>query len=115
MAMHSAIEKIALYKDLWRLHRLMPPALRFMGNQYIRSEWDRHKAADQAAVERFMKEWKNYHAIISEQLRRDAERENVKFGKPLDPTILDAMSDDQIGQLHALRVEAKGEGKANRS
>ena len=46
-----------LYKAILRLHRGMPRELRALGDQYVRDEFKRHKAAEPEFVSAFMKEW----------------------------------------------------------
>lgn len=46
-----------LYRRLLRLHRSLPPALRDLGDRYVKEEFRRHKAAEPAEAQRFLREW----------------------------------------------------------
>ncbi|KAJ3312799.1 acetate non-utilizing protein 9 [Blyttiomyces sp. JEL0837] len=91
---------VKLYSQIWRLHRLLPPDLRFMGNKYIQDEFARHRTADQAQLQTFVKEWTNYKDSLAKQLQMAAAHDaQVKFGQNLSPQALESMTDDQIGTL----------------
>ncbi|KAI8622315.1 hypothetical protein BC830DRAFT_1090303 [Chytriomyces sp. MP71] len=120
-------EHLELYKAIRRLHKHLPPALRFMGNKYVRDEWVRHRTllsvagatpealklveTDPTAPKvrsNFISEWSNYHAMIRDQIERASRWEGgaaPKYGARLDPTKLNLMTDEQIGQLHSLKKE----------
>lgn len=46
-----------LYRRLLRLHRALPPALRELGDRYVREEFRRHRAVGPAEAQRFLREW----------------------------------------------------------
>ncbi|KAJ7412902.1 hypothetical protein BTVI_45013 [Pitangus sulphuratus] len=46
-----------LYRRLLRLHRALPPALRDLGDRYVKEEFRRHRAAGPAEAQRFLREW----------------------------------------------------------
>lgn len=46
-----------LYRRLLQLHRSLPPALRDLGDRYVKEEFRRHKAAEPAEAQRFLREW----------------------------------------------------------
>lgn len=46
-----------LYRRILRLHRALPPALRDLGDRYVKEEFRRHKAAGPAEAQRFLREW----------------------------------------------------------
>jgi len=46
-----------LYKLILRLHRGLPPEMKSLGDDYVRSEFKRHKDAEQPFVPVFMQEW----------------------------------------------------------
>ena len=48
---------LRLYKTILRLHRSLPDELRQLGDQYVREEFRRHKAAQPQYVTNFMVEW----------------------------------------------------------
>ncbi|KAI8827167.1 uncharacterized protein EV422DRAFT_29245 [Fimicolochytrium jonesii] len=110
---------LQIYRSIRRLHKDLPPALRLVGNNYIRDEFRRHRTADAAFVSHFTAEWARYRDELASQIesqrRRDAEE--VVIGRKLTREELDALSDEQVGQLSELRTAARGEerGKAGAS
>ncbi|KAI8853384.1 hypothetical protein BC829DRAFT_382694 [Chytridium lagenaria] len=117
----NAAAKLGLYRDIRRLHRQLPPALRLMGNKYIKDEWARHRKADQTFVTMFIKEWQMYREMLASQVV-DAHVLHVDdpesaFGKNLNKDQFEALSDDQIGQLYTLKQEVynPGEGESKKA
>lgn len=47
----------ALYRRILLLHRALPPDLKALGDQYVKDEFRRHKAAGPAEARRFLQEW----------------------------------------------------------
>ncbi|XP_035174370.1 succinate dehydrogenase assembly factor 3, mitochondrial [Oxyura jamaicensis] len=97
-----------LYRRLLRLHRALPPALRELGDRYVREEFRKHKAAGPAEAQRFLREWENYAALIRQQINEDKQnsREKTVFGIQLTEEKLNDFRDEQIGQLKELMDEA---------
>ncbi|KAJ3010993.1 acetate non-utilizing protein 9 [Thoreauomyces humboldtii] len=115
--MSSLPPVLNLYRAIRRLHKKLPPALRVVGNNYVRDEFRRHKKADPPFVSGFLKEWIFYRDTLVDQIqgqaqgqgqhdRRDPTR--TMLGRRLDKDLLESLSDQQIGQLHALREAARG-------
>ena len=94
-------EALGLYRSIRRLHRRMPPALQFLGNQYLRDEFVRHKTASQEHVTPFLQAWTSYKETLEKQL---LSQNNI--GQKLEN--MESLSDAQVGQLYALREAAKG-------
>lgn len=46
-----------LYRRILLLHRALPPALRELGDRYVKEEFRKHKAAGPAEAQRFLREW----------------------------------------------------------
>lgn len=46
-----------LYRRILQLHRALPPALRDLGDRYVKEEFRRHRAAGPAEAQRFLREW----------------------------------------------------------
>ena len=46
-----------LYKTILRLHRGLPLELKALGDEYVKSEFRRHKKAEVTFVSPFMQEW----------------------------------------------------------
>ncbi|GAA6055721.1 hypothetical protein JCM3770_001036 [Rhodotorula araucariae] len=114
---------LPLYRRLLRVHRkVLPAELRLMGDDYIKAEFRRTRSTDNPLhIVGFLSEWKKYLDFHEAQLpavgasgAQDAaeveatRRERVdemsaaKPGKALDPSVLETLSADQIGQLYEL-------------
>lgn len=91
-----------------------------MGNAYVRDEFRRHAKADEHFVEGFIKEWQAYKSQLEQQIRlfkdmipnsisktTTTAAQRIELGKNLDKETLDALSDQQIGQLFELRKETE--------
>ncbi|XP_008286089.1 succinate dehydrogenase assembly factor 3, mitochondrial [Stegastes partitus] len=98
----------SLYKRILVLHRFLPIDLRALGDQYVKDEFRRHKAAAPEEVKNFMTEWENYKDTLQTQVLESAgERlSSVKFGTNLSDGKLRDFQDDQIGQLYELMLES---------
>ncbi|KAL9868496.1 succinate dehydrogenase assembly factor 3, mitochondrial isoform 3-T3 [Geothlypis trichas] len=46
-----------LYRRILQLHRALPPALRDLGDRYVKEEFRRHRVAGPAEAQRFLREW----------------------------------------------------------
>ncbi|KAJ3030616.1 UNVERIFIED_CONTAM: hypothetical protein HDU68_008369 [Siphonaria sp. JEL0065] len=113
--------------------------MRFMGNKYIRDEWDRHRqvlkdasataahVGSQAAVLTgssesqkflggFIAEWTVYYQTMKDQVEKASrwEESSPKYGKNLDTGKLDGMNDQQIGERerNATKRKVKATGKS---
>ncbi|KAI7907305.1 uncharacterized protein BX663DRAFT_134377 [Cokeromyces recurvatus] len=115
---------LKLYREVLRSHRLLPPAMRALGDDYVKAEFKRHKDIDNPAhIVGFVSQWQTYLDMIKQQtasLSKDSSAPShdplVKsfdtpkdsgWGKKLDQQLLDKMSDEQLGQLYELRKEVK--------
>lgn len=47
----------ALYRRVLLLHRLLPPDLKALGDQYVKDEFRRHKTVRPDEAQRFLQEW----------------------------------------------------------
>ncbi|OXB84750.1 UNVERIFIED_CONTAM: hypothetical protein H355_001227 [Colinus virginianus] len=106
-----------LYRRILLLHRALPPALRELGDRYVKEEFRKHKAAGPAEAQRFLREWEasargseilNYAALIWQQINEDKQnsRKKAVFGIQLTEEKLNDFRDEQIGQLKELMDEA---------
>ncbi|KAI8592617.1 ACN9 protein-like protein, mitochondrial precursor [Geranomyces variabilis] len=101
---------LELYKSIRRLHKRLPPALRAVGNNYVKDEFQRHKKAEPAFVKGFMKEWMAYRDTLRQQVSQAPfEAGATPIGRKLQSEELDSLSHQQLGQLHALKKAAKGQ------
>ncbi|KAG0226308.1 acetate non-utilizing protein 9 [Actinomortierella wolfii] len=123
---------LVLYRQILRAHRVhLPPQFRILGDGYVKAEFHRHKNVDNPLyIVGFLEQWQQYldHIVSSSPVTQQAKsaqstsaaatpnkvtleqviEDGRRFGKKLDPTLLEKMSDQQIGQLYELRKEAKG-------
>ncbi|XP_015709134.1 succinate dehydrogenase assembly factor 3, mitochondrial [Coturnix japonica] len=97
-----------LYRRILLLHRALPPALRELGDRYVKEEFRKHKAAGPAEAQRFLREWENYAELIWQQINEDKQssRKKTVFGIQLTEEKLNDFRDEQIGQLKELMDEA---------
>ncbi|NXF96132.1 SDHF3 factor, partial [Eubucco bourcierii] len=95
-----------LYRRILLLHRALPPALRALGDRYVKEEFRKHKAAGPAEAQRFLREWEA--TLIQQQINEDKEhlREKTLYGIQLTEEKLNDFRDEQIGQLKELMDEA---------
>ncbi|KAF7728779.1 acetate non-utilizing protein 9 [Apophysomyces ossiformis] len=114
---------LVLYRQILRVHRYLPPAMRAMGDDYVKAEFRRHKDIDNPAhIVGFVSQWQDYLDTFKDQtapnpnntiapaedpLVRSFNMPTEGWGKRLDPQLLDKMSDEQLGQLYELRSELK--------
>ncbi|NXY72400.1 SDHF3 factor, partial [Glareola pratincola] len=95
-----------LYRRILLLHRALPPALRALGDRYVKEEFRKHKAAGPAEAQRFLREWEA--TLIQQQINEDKQklREKTVYGIQLTEEKLNDFRDEQIGQLKELMDEA---------
>ncbi|CAA7267547.1 unnamed protein product [Cyclocybe aegerita] len=93
---------IPLYRRLLRSHRNLPMDMRRLGDDYVKSEFRRHKeVTNPVHIMGFLSQWKMY----LDQLPQNPD--TVFDGKKLDPTVFEKMSPEQLGQLYELMHAAK--------
>ncbi|NXX90939.1 SDHF3 factor, partial [Centropus bengalensis] len=85
--------------------RALPPALRALGDRYVKEEFGKHKAVGPAEAQRFLREWEA--TLIQQQINEGKEnlRENTVYGIQLTEEKLNDFRDEQIGQLKELMDE----------
>ena len=89
---------LALYRNILRVHRrVLPQEMRFLGDEYVRDEFKRHKTASATYVRSFLKEWHVYLRDLRKQARAR------EFGKELDAETLVKLSPEQRQQLDLLK------------
>ncbi|GAA5830371.1 hypothetical protein JCM3766R1_002696 [Sporobolomyces carnicolor] len=99
---------IALYRRLLRVHRrVLPTELRVFGDEYVKAEFRRTRSTDNPLhIVGFLSEWKKYLDVHEAQLPASSSPSSSSSttapGQTLDPSILEALSADQIGQLYEL-------------
>lgn len=109
MAVSAHVSKVrSLYKRILVLHRFLPIDLRALGDQYVKDEFRRHKAAAAEEATGFMAEWKNYKDTLQAQVLQAAEERSgsIQFGANLSEGNLGSFQNDQIGQLYELMLES---------
>ena len=99
--MKSAVK---LYRDILRLHRHLPTQMRSLGDDYVKAEFRRHQKCEAAYVAPFMQEWVRYRDTLTGQILKERSR---TVGTKLSLDKLNKFSNEQIGQLSALRDEIR--------
>ncbi|NWS66703.1 SDHF3 factor, partial [Crotophaga sulcirostris] len=84
----------------------LPPALRALGDRYVREEFRKHKAVGDAEAQRFLREWEA--TLIQQQINESKQnlKEKTVYGIQLTEEKLNDFRDEQIGQLKELMDEA---------
>ncbi|XP_077159321.1 succinate dehydrogenase assembly factor 3, mitochondrial [Paroedura picta] len=98
-----------LYRKILQLHRALPLELKTLGDQYVKDEFRRHKSVGSAEAQRFLQEWENYATMLGEQTHQkenDSSPNKPRFGSHLPEEKLEALRDEQLGQLQELMQEA---------
>ncbi|GAA5982599.1 hypothetical protein JCM10908_006714 [Rhodotorula pacifica] len=106
---------LQLYRRLLRVHRkVLPVEMRLMGDEYVKAEFRRTRSTDNPLhIVGFLSEWKKYldhHEALLEQPASDesaagvaeTDRKRREIGQRMDPSVLETLSADQIGQLYEL-------------
>ncbi|KAF6086775.1 succinate dehydrogenase complex assembly factor 3 [Phyllostomus discolor] len=98
----------ALYRRILLLHRVLPPDLKALGDQYVKDEFRRHKTVGSEEARRFLQEWEAYAAVLWQQSKENRQNSTEKpcFGIALPEEKLNDFRDEQIGQLQELMREA---------
>ncbi|KAM5303627.1 succinate dehydrogenase assembly factor 3, mitochondrial [Glossophaga mutica] len=98
----------ALYRRILLLHRVLPPDLKALGDQYVKDEFRRHKTVGSDEARRFLQEWEAYAAVLWQQTKENRQNstEKASFGIALPEEKLNDFRDEQIGQLQELMQEA---------
>ena len=96
---------LAVLRDVLRVHRLkLPPPMRQLGDDFLREEFRRHRAAGTTRAQwvAFVREWQRY----VQQLRGEATAASARSGE-LDAETRAALSSEQRAQLERLREETQ--------
>ncbi|GBE88543.1 ACN9-domain-containing protein [Sparassis latifolia] len=94
---------LPLYRRILRAHRSLPYEMRSLGDDYVRAEFRRHQEIENKVhVIGFLSQWKQY----LDELPVGPEAKHFT-GKKLDPTVLEKMSAEQLGQLYELMHATK--------
>ncbi|XP_048367874.1 succinate dehydrogenase assembly factor 3, mitochondrial [Sphaerodactylus townsendi] len=98
----------SLYRIILRLHRALPLELKTLGDQYVKDEFRRHKSVGSAEAQCFLQEWENYATMLGQQTNQneDSSPNKPRFGSHLPEEKLEALRDEQLGQLQELMQEA---------
>ncbi|KAH9902603.1 hypothetical protein C8Q73DRAFT_634545 [Cubamyces lactineus] len=92
----ALLPPLPLYRRILRAHRHLPYEMRSLGDTYVKAEFRRHKeVTNKVHIIGFLSQWKMY----LDQLPAGPEAKSFR-GKPLDPTMLEKMSAEQLGQLY---------------
>ncbi|KAF8896651.1 ACN9-domain-containing protein [Infundibulicybe gibba] len=92
-----------LFRRLLRTHRYLPTEMRSLGDDYVKSEFRRHKeVTNPVHIIGFLSQWKRY----LDELPTGVDGKSFS-GKRLDPTVFEKMSPEQLGQLYELMHATK--------
>lgn len=98
----SLLPPIPLFRGILRAHRRLPTEMRSLGDSYVKSEFRHHRKVDNPLhIIGFLSQWKLY----LDQLPADPSQPFT--GRKLDPTLVEKMSAEQIGQLYELMHATK--------
>ncbi|XP_007440973.1 succinate dehydrogenase assembly factor 3, mitochondrial [Python bivittatus] len=105
---HHVFRVRTLYKKILQLHRVLPPELKALGDQYVKDEFRRHKSISLQEAQNFLQEWENYAMMLWQQANQHAQNATNQphFGAHLSEEKLNALRDEQLGQLQELMQEA---------
>ncbi|XP_053122076.1 succinate dehydrogenase assembly factor 3, mitochondrial [Hemicordylus capensis] len=97
-----------LYRKILQLHQALPLELKALGDQYVKDEFRRHKSVGPEEAQQFLKEWENYAAVLWQQASQSVKNSTSRphFGSHLSEEKLNALRDEQVGQLQELMQEA---------
>ncbi|OBZ72403.1 Succinate dehydrogenase assembly factor 3, mitochondrial [Grifola frondosa] len=94
----ALLPPLPLYRRILRAHRSLPHEMRSLGDDYVKAEFRRHReTTNKVHIIGFLSQWKLY----LDELPKGPEAGSFR-GKPLDPTMLEKMSAEQLGQLYEL-------------
>jgi len=110
-----------LYRSILRAHKQHLPtrAMRDLGNAYVKNEFQLHKTANAAQVERFFTEWDQYlqQLLTTARARQVSQATDnaldpnaLEFGRHLPPDV--SLSAEQQAQLEKLRKETESAAAA---
>ncbi|CAL1716093.1 unnamed protein product [Somion occarium] len=100
----ALLPPIPLYRNILRAHRYLPSDMRSLGDVYVKAEFRRHQKIDNPLhIIGFLSQWKLY----LDELPAGPEGQHFK-GKKLDPTLIEKMSPEQVGQLYEVMQATKG-------
>ncbi|XP_062973288.1 succinate dehydrogenase assembly factor 3, mitochondrial [Elgaria multicarinata webbii] len=104
---HHVSQVRTLYRKILQLHRELPLELKALGDQYVKDEFRRHKSVGPEEAQRFLQEWENYAAMLWQQAGQNGQSSaKPHFGAHLSEEKINALADEQIGQLQELMCEA---------
>ncbi|KAI0709933.1 ACN9-domain-containing protein [Earliella scabrosa] len=93
----TLLPPLPLYRRILRAHRNLPYDMRSLGDDYVKAEFRRHReTSNKVHIIGFLSQWKVY----LDQLPAGPDGGKAFRGKPLDPTTLEKMSAEQLGQLY---------------
>ncbi len=96
--MHRAVR---LYRHILKEHRALPPQMRKLGNDYVKSEFNLHKpVVKEVQLTKFFDAWDNYLNVLR-------KKSNIEKGKHLDDKEKAKLSVEQKEKLDQLKQEVK--------
>ncbi|KAJ1666995.1 hypothetical protein IW140_002207 [Coemansia sp. RSA 1813] len=105
------VNALHLYRQILRVHRLLPREIRFIGDQYVRAEFRNHRTVtDKRFLEPFFKQWTMYLDEIKQNAQKSAVSDGNNtndtqddgswdIGRHLDRETVESLDDDKAEQL----------------
>ncbi|KAJ2662991.1 hypothetical protein IW148_002713 [Coemansia sp. RSA 1199] len=91
-----------LYRRILRTHRMLPREIRFVGDQYVKSEFRSHRnITDKKYLIPFFTQWAEYLALLQKQTGGEGATHAgaSRIGRHMDPELIDRLDDDKAEQL----------------
>ncbi|KAH9966945.1 hypothetical protein BGW80DRAFT_1178127 [Lactifluus volemus] len=99
----ALLPPIPLYRRILRVHRYLPVEMRSLGDDYVKSEFRRHRnVSNPAHIIGFLSQWKVY----LDQIPVGPDAQHFQ-GKKLDPTVFEKLSEEQLGQMYQVMQSTK--------
>lgn len=92
---------LKLYKAIMRTHHRLPPAMKYIGDGYVRQEFKLHKTAKPEHLGPFFSSWLEYLKTLTESPLAAGD-----LGRKMSEEDIVAMSEQQLEQLQLLKGEA---------
>ncbi|KAJ2770646.1 hypothetical protein IWQ56_000043 [Coemansia nantahalensis] len=100
---------LQLYRSILRTHRRLPRELRFVGDQYVRSEFRSHRTVtDKRFLDQFYAQWTAYLSQLREQTGAERSADAWNVGRSLDPELVSGLDDAKAEQLLELHRASSG-------
>ncbi|XP_009451932.1 succinate dehydrogenase assembly factor 3, mitochondrial isoform X1 [Pan troglodytes] len=106
----------ALYKRVLQLHRVLPPDLKSLGDQYVKDEFRRHKTVGSDEAQRFLQEWEGFKCLKSGREKETVFKEFkiLKWKRPRRAITAESWKENETECLHAVSLRCMQQRYRNR-